>query len=612
MKQLVFVVLLTLLFQSAFSQSSNYTALQKQLCNGWNTWSYGSMMSHVLLPEGLVMKVNLRQSFIGTPGDPDFFINQLTVDTNGLVRPVAHTFDGSYTELIIQNWKGNTIRVQSTSRGNNIAILVTPVIHSPNIHYSIELECGLMWNREGKVRRTGKTITASFADAEYIIRSTRENFESYQAYTSPYLAFKGDSAIGFYTGKEKSIAEIKSIIEKAQKEYLSYSEKYGELAEGFRAIQSVLGWNTIYDAEKNRVITPVSRSWNEAWQGYVLFEWDTYFAAYLFSLDNKEFAYSNAIAITRMNEHGYVGQWQMPGMVATGISQPPVGSLICWMIYEKYLEKWFLEEVYNELLSWNRWWVNNRVNSTFLTWGCAKGYGHQMAAWESGLDNSPMYDDAEMANIGENSLYNIADVGLNSMYVSDCINLAKIAATLGKTEDEKELLARAAKYKLITQNLWDEKSGIYLNKFLDKPGFSLRLSPTMFYPMMAGIPSKEQAKRMVNEHLHNSKEFYGDYILPSCAYNDPAYNNNYWRGAIWGPMNFLVYLGLRDYDEKAANELAEKSYNLFIEAWQKHGAVFENINSAKGVANRKDQLNCAPYYHWGALMGIMKFMEEGK
>jgi hypothetical protein len=419
--------------------------------------------------------------------------------------------------------------------------------------------------------------------------------------------------VGFYTGTKRSLVEISTAIGNAQKQYHQYASKYGEMAEAFKGIQTVLGWNTLYDAEKNRVISPVTRGWNEAWQGYVLFEWDTYFAAFLFALDNKELAYSNAIAMTKgINQDGYVGQWQMPGMVAQAISQPPVGSMICWMIYEKYKEKWFIEEVYNELLSWNRWWVANRVNSGFLTWGTAKGGGHQMAAWESGLDNSPMYDNVTMTDIGNNSLYNLADVGLNSMYIADCQYLAKMAGLLGKKADEKELLARVKTFTDATQKLWDSKTGIYLNKNLDKPGFSKRLSPTLFYPMMAGIPDKTQAGRMIKEHFYNPAEFYSDYLLPSCAFNDPAFDNNYWRGAIWGPMNFLVYLGLRDYDKKAASELATKSYNLYLKAWEKHGCVFENINSLKGVERIQDQVNCNPFYHWGALMGIMQFMEAGK
>lgn len=77
-------------------------------------------------------------------------------------------------------------------------------------------------------------------------------------------------------------------------------------------------------------------------------------------------------------------------------------------------------------------------------------------------------------------------------------------------------------------------------------------------------------------------------------------------------MNFLVYLGLKKYNPDAAKELADKSYQFFIKAWTKDQCVYENINAEKGVSNRSDQLNCDPFYHWGALMGIMKFMEEGK
>jgi hypothetical protein len=610
--KLFFSLWLSLATQLSWSQSDSYTTLQKKICTGWNTWSYGSMLSHVLLPEGLVLKVNLRQSFIGTPGDPQYFLGEFNTDTSRLVLPIAHTFDGKYTELIINNWKGNSLRVQSAAIGKDIVILITPIKKSPDIHFNIELESGIMWNKEGNIKRTGKTITARFKESEYIVRSTSADIEAYQSYTSPYLVFKGDSTIGIYTGEEKTLTEIITIIDNAKNEYHSYAKKYGKLADGFEAIQSVLGWNTIYDAKNNRAITPVTRSWNEAWQGYVLFEWDTYFASILCALDNKELAYSNAIAVTKgINTDGYVGQWQMPGMKALSISQPPVGSLACWMIYKKFSEKWFLEEVYNELLSWNRWWIKNRLYKNYLTWGCNKGGGHQMAAWESGLDNSPMYDEVKMVDVGDNSLFDVADVGLNSLYAADCKYLSLIALELGKINDANELTARAEQYSWVTRMLWDDKSGFFLNWFPERKVFSPRLSPAMFYPMIANIPNASQSQRMLKEHFYNSQEFYGKYMLPSCPFNDKSYNNNYWRGAVWGPMNFLVYLGLANYDQKAAKELSEKSYDMFITAWLKNGTVLENTNSLKGPGNLKDQVNFAPYYHWGALMGIMEFMQAG-
>ena len=53
---------------------------------------------------------------------------------------------------------------------------------------------------------------------------------------------------------------------------------------------------------------------------------------------------------------------------------------------------------------------------------------------------------------------------------------------------------------------------------------------------------------MVDEFFYNPRKFWGDWIMPSISRDDPAYADQmYWRGRIWAPMNFLVYLGLRNY-----------------------------------------------------------------
>jgi putative isomerase len=601
------------ILSSANSQpnAGTYAVLQKRLAYGWNTWSYGSMLTQVLLPEGLAMKVNFRNSSIGTPYDPNYFLEDITVDKSGMVRPIAHTFDGSYSELIIDNWYGNSIRIQSAAKGRDIVILVTPIVQSAHVYYDVELQTGMMWNREGNIQRVGEIISATIGTEQHIIRSTQKNIESFHAYTSPYFSVSGDTTVGFYTGNKMTVSEVVSIVANAKDDYNKYARKFGDKAEAFQGIESVLGWNTLYDAENNRVITPVTRGWNEAWRGYVLFEWDTYFAALLFSLDNKDLAYSAAISVTKLNKGGSVGFTQMPGGKMSEQSQPPVGSMVCWLLYEKFQEKWFLEEVYDKLLSWNRWWLTNRMNKGFLTWGAPWRNAKKLdVVLESGLDNSPMYEDIEVNSFGEKTLMNLADVGLNSLYTADCKYLSKIAGVLGRTKDENELLKRTKEFGALIDNLWDDQSGMYLNRFLDRPEFSYRLSPTLFYPMIAGVPSAEKASRMLKEHYYNPKEFYGTYIIPSISRNDKSFNNDYWRGAIWGPMNYLVYLGLKNYDKKAASELADKSYEMYSQAWKNHHYVFENINSVKGVSVEDNKLNADPYYHWGALMGLMKFTEE--
>ncbi len=109
----------------------------------------------------------------------------------------------------------------------------------------------------------------------------------------------------------------------------------------------------------------------------------------------------------------------------------------------------------------------------------------------------------------------------------------------------------------------------------------MRLSPTNFYPMLAHAATPDQAKEMIEKHLLNSKEFWGEWVIPSITRNDPAFHDqDYWRGRIWGPMNYLVYLGLANYDDaKTRQEFAQKSYKLFLKEWTEKGHVHENYNA---------------------------------
>jgi hypothetical protein len=117
---------------------------------------------------------------------------------------------------------------------------------------------------------------------------------------------------------------------------------------------------------------------------------------------------------------------------------------------------------------------------------------------------------------------------------------------------------------------------------------------------------------MIDEHFYNPEEFWGEYIMPSIAGNDAAFkDNDYWRGRIWAPMNFLVYLGIRNYVlPKARKDIVEKSKNLLLKSWIEENNIYENYNSETGqgddVGNRSDK-----FYHWGALLGYIGLIEEG-
>ena len=129
-------------------------------------------------------------------------------------------------------------------------------------------------------------------------------------------------------------------------EFLEEESKFQDVQELYDAMQTVLAWNVIFEPIHDRVITPVSRVWNVGWKGWILFEWDTYFAAYMLSLSNKELAYANALAMTKeITDHGFVPNFASSVTTSEDRSQPPVGSFVVKEIYRRFGEKWFLEEV---------------------------------------------------------------------------------------------------------------------------------------------------------------------------------------------------------------------------------------------------------------------------
>ena len=136
------------------------------------------------------------------------------------------------------------------------------------------------------------------------------------------------------------------------------------------------------------------------------------------------------------------------------------------------------------------------------------------------------------------------------------------------------------------------------------------MSPTNFYPLLARVPTQEQARQMVREHLLNPAEFWGEWVIPSIARSDPAFKDqNYWRGRIWGPMNFLVYLGLRNYPfPEVRAELARKSEALLMKEYGERRHIHENYNAVTGESD--DTTASDPFYHWGALLGVTEILEH--
>ena len=616
-----------------------YKALQQRLASGWNTWDVNSVATQVLLPEGLAIHFGLKhnttesqESFLS-----DILIGRLTPGAEQ-VFPGPHSWDGSYTEHRV-DWEHQSWRLQTAHDGADLVMLATPLPSEavkkmaalpPTAVFSTDF----LWNREGTVARLPGHIQArSGSGREINVYCSCESSGSPLLpagksmaplpIRGPYFAADLTAPIAISTGKPRTVAEVEAVLELQHTAYTNSLQKQGEAGTGAipDAIETTLGWDTIFEPEKRRVISPVSRIWSVDWGGYVIFDWDTFFAATMASIGDRDLAYADTIETLREEtSEGFVPNYaRARNWKSFDRSEPPVGAITVLGLYQKFGDHWLLEQTFPALLQWNRWWAQHRDLQGYLAWGSDGEYlpgnldddsrGRRLGAvLESGLDNSPMYDDATYD--AKTHLLQFADVGLMSMYIADCDALATIADTLHRTAEAQELRGRSVRYAHALQTLWSPEAGIFLNKDLHTGQFSHRLSPTNFYPMLSRTATAVQAQMMLEKHLLNPREFWGEWVIPSIARDDPAFGDqNYWRGRIWGPMNYLVYLGLRNYqDTQTRSEFAQKSYALFLKEWHDKGHVHENYNAVLGSGD--DVANSDRFYHWGALMGYVEYLEQ--
>lgn len=605
----------------------NYTDLKQRYLQGWHTWNVRSVLSHVHMPDGFALNVAfkeyreghyLKETLVGR------FVNEYGREPAETAFPGAHAFDDSYTEMRLC-WCDMDIRVESAVVEDELVLLITPVIKQVRPAMLV-LESGFLWGRPGWVERQGQQLIAHYDGKTRPVFITAAPMEDPNIpVQAACLCVSLDGPVAVSTGKQLSLEEAEQRIAQHKAAHQAACARYGALSGMYEAMEAALGWDTIYDAKNNRVVSPVSRLWSISSGGYVLFCWDNFFAGFMASLGCPELAYSNLREIlNEQTANGFVPNLAYAtGQVSADRSQPPVGSTMLLETYRLLGEKWIVEEMYDDLLRWNRWFTEHRMNeSGALCWGSEEIpvlYGNRWetegvhdtygAALESGLDNSPMYDDVPFNKTTHR--LELEDVGLTGLFILDCRSLMELANLIGRKEDLPVLEARMNAARAGLETLWDEENGFYYNRRTDTGAFSRRISPTNFYALFSPDVSPERQRRMADEHYYNPEEFYGEWMLPSIARNDAAFHDqNYWRGRVWAPLNFLVYLALiRTGLEDVRRDLAQKSAALFLKEWNEHRHVHENYSAITGEGC--DSGNSDKFYHWGALLCVIALADAG-
>lgn len=588
-----------------------YDELRKKTNAGWNTWFSSSMTSHVLLPYGIAVNLGFRVFSEGK------VIRDLKDGDHGL-RPGPRSWDGRYTRLSFLAGETEITVESAVKDGEQIILVVSKgdASRSP----VLVIEETILWGHPGTVSLKDGRLSAVSDDGKTVSVFTtgrRDPFIPSQS-VCPCICVTLDEAVAVST-TPIGVTEARSLIDEAKASVREEALAFGENAEAFEAMRAGLAWNTVYDPTHERILTPVSRHWSEGNGGYVLFEWDTYFAALMCSLGSKELAYLNAFAITNeITEDGFVPNFALAsGGKSRDRSQPPVGAMVALRLWERFREDWFVKEIFPALYRWNTWfWEHRRLPDGTFCWGSDRfesrnGLGSettdvgnlQGAKYESGLDNSPMYDTARFDPESGHML--LSDVGLTGLFINDCRCIEKLAGIAGRTETIPVLQARLSEAEAALETLWDDRKGIYLNRDAVSGNFSDRISPTNLYSLFSGRVTEERRRSMAERYLLDPRELGGDYMLPSISRSDPAFEEqDYWRGRIWPPMNCLVFEALRACGMEAqAQLLADSSRKMLLREWIEHGHVHENYSAVDGSGCGVE--NSCAFYHWGGLLGYV-------
>ena len=298
--------------------------------------------------------------------------------------------------------------------------------------------------------------------------------------------------------------------------------------------------------------------------------WDSVFHALAIATYNKELAKDCIRSVlSQQREDGFVSCMMNP-YSNTIETQPQVLAWGTWLVYKKTGDKTFLVECVEKLDKYLTWDKKNRDknHNGLLEWLVEPEYT-ECKSGESGQDNSPRFEFDE----------DMDAMDFSSFQAQDSEYLSKIYAELGNAEKSKEWKDYSEYVKSqMNALLWDEEDGTYYDR-LESGRFTKVLTPSSFFPLMAGVPSKEQAEKMVKT-LTNPDLLWTKLPLATVAKTHPMYGTDMWRGGVWLNLNYFIIKGLYKYGyNELAEELKMKTLDAVYKWYKKTGVIYEFYDS---------------------------------
>ncbi len=193
------------------------------------------------------------------------------------------------------------------------------------------------------------------------------------------------------------------------------------------------------------------------------------------------------------------------------------------------------------------------------------------------------YDDEKIAAL---SPFLVQDPLFNAMLIKSNESLLELYDLIGGNEEKKIQLRQwqQKSIKGVNTKLFDEELGAFVHYDLRNDRPIRFVSSSSFSPLFAGIPDVKRAETLVQTMVDK----FGGKDKYLCASFDPTSDRfnpkKYWRGPVWINMNWMLYYGLKKYRFlELANRIKKDSVELI-----KRDGFYEYFDCRKnnGEANR--------------------------
>jgi len=287
---------------------------------------------------------------------------------------------------------------------------------------------------------------------------------------------------------------------------------------------------------------------------------------------------------------------------SSGITQPPVLAIILKKIIENNQlnddQNLRILKILIKIKKYHEWFIKFRdPNKTGLV--------SILHPWESGYDNSPIWDepmnnilvdkelnyqrrDLEVSNSDERplkidydryvtikdqfrdvnydpnklyelSIFNVVDVGFNSLFLKANKDLVKLLKKFKLNYDELDLFISKSESEII--KLYDYDRDEFVSKDLNTNKHISIPSITNYFALIADLKNDKLNKKIINNlKNHNLNE---KYIFSTIKPDHQTFEEKrYWRGPIWINCNWIIYQGIKNKDKDYSITIKNETISL--------------------------------------------------